>query len=49
MNFKHRNKLLALTALAIAAALIVTGLLQGDLLDTFQKASRICFECIGIG
>jgi hypothetical protein len=49
MNLKYSNKLLAFAALAIAAALIITGLLQGDALDTFQKASRICFECIGIG
>ena len=35
--------------LAIGVALIVLGIAQGDMLDTWRKASLICYECIGIG
>ncbi len=32
-----------------AAVLLLTGLWQGDPGRVWQKASRICLECIGIG
>lgn len=35
--------------LAVAVALIVVGVLQGDALDVWRKASLVCYECIGIG
>ncbi|WP_462134372.1 CD1871A family CXXC motif-containing protein [Slackia piriformis] len=35
--------------LAIGVALIALGIAQGDMLDTWRKASLICYECIGIG
>lgn len=35
--------------LAIGAVLIALGIVQGDMLDTWRKASLICYECIGIG
>ena len=35
--------------LAAAAVLIVFGVMQGDALDVWRKASLICYECIGIG
>lgn len=35
--------------LVLAAALIALGVMQGDVLDVWRKASLICYECIGIG
>ena len=35
--------------LAAAAVLIAFGVMQGDALDVWRKASLICYECIGIG
>ncbi|MDO4443199.1 MAG: CD1871A family CXXC motif-containing protein [Slackia sp.] len=35
--------------LAAAVVLIALGVAQGDMLDTWRKASLICYECIGIG
>lgn len=35
--------------LAIGVALIALGIAQGDMFDTWRKASLICYECIGIG
>lgn len=35
--------------LVLAAALIALGVMQGDELDVWRKASLICYECIGIG
>lgn len=35
--------------LVLAAALIALGVMQGDALDVWRKASLICYECIGIG
>ena len=36
-------------AVLLAVILIFEGLLHGGALAVFQKASRICLECIGIG
>lgn len=35
--------------LVVAIVLIVLGIVQGDALDVWRKASLICYECIGIG
>ena len=35
--------------LVLAAALIALGVMRGDELDVWRKASLICYECIGIG
>ena len=35
--------------LAIAAALIVAGALNGGMRDVLVKAINICTECIGLG
>ena len=40
---------LRIAMIVIAVILIVIGILQGDPLDVFIKASKICAECIGIG
>jgi hypothetical protein len=34
---------------AVGIVLVIIGILQGDPIDTFRKASLICYECIGIG
>lgn len=36
-------------AMVVFAVMIVAGLLCGDGAKTFQKAVKICLECIGIG
>ena len=35
--------------LALSAALIVWGILAGEVQTVFAKATRICMECIGLG
>ena len=35
--------------LIIGGVMIVTGVADGEHTDVFQKAIRICLECIGIG
>lgn len=35
--------------LVAAAVLIALGVMQGDAIDVWRKASLICYECIGIG
>lgn len=34
---------------AVGALLIVLGVLNGDIVQLLQKATKICLECIGIG
>ena len=35
--------------LVLAVILIIHGILNGSMKDVFQKAVRICMECIGLG
>ncbi len=35
--------------LTLAAALIVIGVIRQEYTEVFQKAVKICLECIGIG
>ena len=44
-----RLRTLRLTLLAVAAALIVFGALNGGARDVLVKAVNICTECIGLG
>ena len=39
----------ALCAVVFAAGLIVFGIANGQLTEVFEKARRICLECVGIG
>lgn len=43
-----QNKL-AIFLLVLGVVLLCAGLAQGGYRDTFQKAIRVCLECIGIG
>lgn len=45
----QKTKLLRICLLAIAIALIAIGIYAGDCQDIFNKATMICYECIGIG
>ena len=44
---KHR--IIALILLALGIVLIVAGVFRGEAEAVFNKACRICMECIGIG
>lgn len=39
----------ALFLLALGVIFLVLGISQGGYRDAFQKAVRVCLECIGIG
>ena len=43
------NKAIKYIILIAAAGLIAAGVLTGEAQSVFSKATRICFECIGIG
>ncbi len=36
-------------ALTLATILVAAGIFSGQFVSVFEKASRICLECIGIG
>ncbi|HRX41998.1 MAG TPA: CD1871A family CXXC motif-containing protein [Clostridia bacterium] len=43
------RKYLTFILIAIAVAMVVYGIFRSEVLDVFNKAIRICLECIGIG
>ena len=45
------NKRKAICGVILAAGVLLTaaGLLRGEAAEVYQKAVRICLECIGIG
>lgn len=40
---------IALAALLLACLLIALGVADGAFTDVWQRASMVCYECIGIG
>lgn len=45
----NRKRIVSLGLLVVAAALLVVGIITGDVVNVFRKATMICYECIGIG
>lgn len=45
---KHR-KIIAIISLCAGIALVIAGVFRGEAETVFNKAIRICMECIGIG
>lgn len=48
MSEKTR-KIITPLLLVISAALIAAGYLRGEHYDVFNKAIKVCMQCIGIG
>lgn len=46
---KQRANLIGFLLLIVGGVMIATGAFNGEHTDVFQKAIRICLECIGIG
>ena len=48
-NDMDKKLLIRIFVLIAAIGLIITGLLDNGFDDVMNKATRICYECIGIG
>ncbi|MCI9596592.1 MAG: hypothetical protein HFE75_04710 [Firmicutes bacterium] len=46
---RHRLWTLRVCLLIVAALFIVLGVLRQEHWDVFQKAVKLCLECVGIG
>lgn len=44
-----KRRVFGLVVIVAAAAMIVFGIFREEITDVFNKAIRICLECIGIG
>ncbi len=44
-----RSRRTAFILLALGTVLVLAGLFRGEVAVVFEKASKICLECIGIG
>ena len=44
-----QRTILAIISLCVGIALVLAGISRGESETVFNKATRICMECIGIG
>jgi hypothetical protein len=44
-----KRRLIGTLVIVIAIAMVVLGVFRDEVTDVFNKAIRICLECIGIG
>lgn len=45
----NKYRLLRIIMLILGIVLLTIGIATGDFANVFRKASKICYECIGIG
>ncbi len=43
------KKYVSIAVIVIAVVMVVLGIFRNEITDVFNKAIRICLECIGIG
>ena len=44
-----RQKILSVFLILLGVAFVIAGIFRDEAVTVFNKASRICLECIGIG
>ena len=49
MTSTKKHRIIALLFLLLGIVLVLLGIFRGEAVTVFNKATRICMECIGIG
>ena len=44
-----KQKIISILLIIIGIALVIAGIFRDEAVTVFNKATRICLECIGIG